>query len=64
VKRGAVVFQHLRLASINQNERPPGVADVKRLIVLIQNENRGINHETTMTSLTCSYDIRRVGRRQ
>jgi hypothetical protein len=35
VKGGAVVFQHLRLASINENERASGVADVEGLIVLI-----------------------------
>jgi hypothetical protein len=38
------VLQHLRLASIDQHKGPPGVADVQRLIILIQDQYSGIDH--------------------
>jgi hypothetical protein len=32
------VFQDLGLAAVHQDERPSGVADVERLVVLVKNQ--------------------------
>ncbi len=38
------VLQHFRLVLINKYHRPPHPTDVKRLVTLIQYQNRRINH--------------------
>jgi hypothetical protein len=39
-----VVLEDLRLAAVDQNERPPRVADVQGFVVLIENEYWGVYH--------------------
>jgi hypothetical protein len=43
-KQALALFEHLRLAMIEKDEGATNVADVQRLVVLVQNKNRGIEH--------------------
>ena len=45
VDKAGTVLQHLRLVLINEHHRPPHATNVKRLIALIQHQNRTVNHK-------------------
>jgi len=46
-----VLLQHLRLAPPYQDNRPPCPADIERLVVLIEDQDRGIDHNNLRTRL-------------
>jgi hypothetical protein len=44
-----VFLQHLRLAPPDQDNRPPRSTDIERLVVLIEDQDRGIDHNNLRT---------------
>jgi len=44
VEHARVFLEHLRLAPPDEDNCPPRPADIERLVVLIKNQDRGVNH--------------------
>jgi hypothetical protein len=44
VDKAGAIFQHLRLALVNQHDGAPGPAHGERLVTLVQYQNRKVYH--------------------
>lgn len=53
VNKAGTIFQHLRFILINQDHRPTDPTDVKRLIALIQHQNRQVYHRNLFPGREC-----------
>jgi hypothetical protein len=41
-----VILKYLSLASPEHDHRPPCPANIERLIILVEDKNRGVDHHT------------------